>query len=285
MAPRALAFLAVLLAAPVALGQGLSAPGAEDVSRARSLAMGGAYRAVATSNDAIYLNPAGVALGQKYALDGNFALNPETDLRHWSVSVVDSKTTTLAAGLSYTSLRGHGAEGATKGSVTHLALGLPMADVGAIGFSAKYLSFDRPDPTNAITGDVGLLVRLAGRLSAAAVAYNVVDVASTEAPFGAGFGLSYGDDLSFRLAADLALDLSREDDTPATVHAGGEYLLAGVLPVRVGFRRDLDRDVNHVSGGFGFVSPTFGADVAYVQSLDPDLPTDRIFSVTLQFFL
>jgi hypothetical protein len=285
MAHRAIAFLALLLAAPTALGQGLPTPGAEDVSRARSLAMGGAFRAVATSNDAIYLNPAGVAVGQRYALDGNYALNPATDLRHWSVSVVDSKTSLLAAGLSFASLRGTGAEGEVKGSVTHLALGLPMADVGAIGFSGKYLRFDRPDATNAITADLGLLLRLAGRLSAAAVAYNVIDVASTEAPFGAGFGLSYGDDLSFRLAADVALDLSRGDETPATVHAGGEYLLAGVLPVRAGFRRDLDGNVNHLSGGLGFVSPTFGVDAAYVQSLDSEFPTDRTFSFTLQLFL
>lgn len=276
---------AVLLSGPAAAVEELPTPGASDLSRARALSLGNAFRAVATSNDALFLNPAGMAAGRKYAVDGSFTLSPATDLRLWSFSVVDSKTSPIAAGAAYSLLRGDGLEGEVKGSVAHLGLAVPLAGFGSLGFGGKYLSFDRPDPTHAITADVGLLVRLAGQLSAGAVATNVIDVKSDEAPFGAGFGLAYGDDVSFRLAGDVAFDLSREDSSPATVHAGGEYFVAGGLPLRVGFRRDVEASRNHVSGGLGFVTPTFGADVAYVQGLDPDLPSDRTFSFTLGLFL
>lgn len=273
------------LAAPPAAARELPTPGAGDVSRARALAMGGAFRAVATSNDAIFSNLAGMAIGRRYALDGNFTLNPASDLRQWSASVVDSKTSAIAAGAAYTSIRGEGFEGDARGSMVNLGIAVPLAAFGALGFGGKYLSFSSPDPTHAITADVGLLIRLAGRLTAGAIAYNVIDIDSTEAPFGAGFGLSYGDDASLRLATDVALDLSRKDATPATLHAGGEYFVAGGLPLRLGFRRDVESSKNHVSGGLGFVAPTFGIDLAYVQGLDPEVPSDRTFSFTLGLFL
>lgn len=282
-------FVAVLIlaASPAAAREGRQppTPGAGDVSRARALALGGAFRAVATSNEAIFLNPAGMAITHRYALDGNFTLDPATELRQWSFSVVDSKTSAIAAGAAYSRIRGEGLEGDARGSMVNLGIAVPFGGFGALGFGGKYLSFESPDSTNAITADVGLLVRLAGRLTAGAVAYNVIDIASTEAPFGLGLGLAYGDDVSFRLAADVVLDLSREDTTPTTLHAGGEYFVAGGLPLRLGFRRDTESSTNHVSGGLGFIAPIFGIDLAYVQGLDPDLPSDRTFSVTLGLFL
>jgi hypothetical protein len=247
--------------------------------------MGNAFRAVATSNEAIFYNLAGMAVARRYALDGSYALNPASDLRRLSFSVVDSKTSPIAAGAAYTNLRGEGLEGRVKGSVANVGIAVPLGGFGALGFGGKYLSFDRPDPTSAVTMDAGLLVRLAGSLSAGVAAYNLIDVGSAEAPFGAGAGLSYGDDTSWRVAGDVALDLSRQDRTPATLAVGGEYLVAGAVPLRVGFHRDVAGSLNHVSGGIGFVGPTYGADFAYVQGLDPDVPSDRTFSFTLELFL
>lgn len=281
----AVLLLAVLVAAPAGAVEELPTPGAPDLSRARALALGNAFRAVATSNDAIFLNPAGMAVGQRYAVDGSFTLSPAVDGKLWSFSVVDSKTSAIAAGAAYSVLRGDGLEGPVKGSVANLGIAVPLAGIGSLGFGGKYLKFDRPDPSNAVTLDVGLLLRLAGQLSAAAVAYNVIDVRSDEAPFGAGFGLSYGDDVTFRLAGDVTLDLSRDESTPATVHAGAEYFVAGGLPLRIGFRRDVEASENHVSGGLGLVSPGFGVDLAYVQGVEADRSSDRTFSVTLGLYL
>jgi hypothetical protein len=285
MVLRALALLAVLAAATTAAAAEPPTPRAGDVSRARAEAMGNAFRAVSTSNEALFFNLAGMAMARRYALDGAYALNPGSDLRQLSFSVVDSKTSPIAAGAAYTNLRGDGLDGRVKGSIANLGIAVPLGGFGALGFGGKYLSFDRPDPTTAVTADVGLLVRLAGSLTAGAAAYNVIDVGSAEAPFGAGAGLSYGDDTSWRLAGDVALDLSRKDRTPATLAVGGEYLVAGAVPLRVGFHRDVDASRTHVSAGLGFVTPTFGADFAFVQGLDPDVPSDRTFSFTLELFL
>jgi len=284
----ALAAIAVAPIRPAAAADlpGLPTPSAQDLSGTRAMAMGNAFRAVGTSNEAIYLNPAGMALGTKYEIDLAYAFGRGDDLSRFNGSIVDSKTTRLATGLAYTRLTGDGVQGELSGSIVNLAFGLPLAERVALGFGMKYLGFSDPDRTNAVTGDVGLLVRPADWLSLGAVAYNVIDVNSREAPFRVGGGVAIGTDTSFRLAFDTVADFTSDPDRAAlSFHAGGEYLFDGMMAIRAGFmRRDLD-DRNFASAGLGFVSGAAAIEAAYVQSLEADEGPDRTFSFTLKFFL
>lgn len=285
---RTLLFFGALLAASHSLAkpavQSLPAPTAQDLSGTRAMAMGDAFRAVASSNEAIYFNLAGMAQAPKYELDLAYAFGSGNDLSRFNGSIVDAKTTTFATGLAYTRLSGEGIDGEASGSVVNLGFGVPLSERVAFGFGFKYLSFARPDRTSAITGDVGLLIQPLDFITLGASVYNVIDVASREAPLQAGLGVAFGSDSSFRVAADAVMDFSFADEVRPSYHAGAEYLFDGLV-LRAGFKRLDFEDRNYVSAGLGFVTTQAGLEAAYVQNLESKEGADRAFSFTLKFFL
>ncbi len=273
-----LAFAATALLPAAAAAQ--VPPNAQDLSSTRALAMGDAFRAVASSNEAIYFNLAGMALAPRYELDLAYGFNNGTDLDLYNGSIVDAKSTTLATGLAYSRLVADGLDG----HVANLGFALPIGNRAAVGFGLKYLNFSSPEDTNAITGDVGLLLKPIDLLSVGLAAYNLIDVSSVEAPRRAAIGVALGSDTTFRLASDVTFDFTG-DETGLTYHAGGEYLLVGAFPLRAGFKRLAETDRNYVSGGIGFIAPEAGLEVAYVQNIGEGQGEDRTFSFTLKFFL
>lgn len=274
----------VLLAPGAVLARELPTPNAQQVlSGSRALGMGNAFRAVATTNEALYFNLAGLSQTSRYELDLQYGFDNGRDLQAYNGSIVDA-TTQVATGLAYTRLLSDGTGGEQSGGVVNLGFGIPIGEAVSIGIGAKYLGFSKPEDTNAITGDAGLLIRPTGWLSIGAAYYNFVNVFSREAPRSAGVGVAFGDDTWFRLAGDAAFDFSGEG-TDVSYHAGGEYLLGGAFPVRAGFQRFADQDRNYVTAGLGFVSPRIGLDAAYLQNLEADESGDRLFSFTLKVFL
>src|SRR5579883_2151648 len=72
-----------------------------DVTGARAIGMGEAMRSIATGNEAIIYNPAGMALVRQYVVEADYGFRVETLGHQLHVSVVDSVTSKLAAGLYY----------------------------------------------------------------------------------------------------------------------------------------------------------------------------------------
>jgi len=276
--------VACLLAAPAFATPSLLAPNAQDLSGTRAMAMGDAFRAVASSNEAIYFNLAGMAQARKYEMDLAYAFDRGNDLSRFNGSIVDSKTTTFGTGLAYTRLTGSGIDGEASGSIVNLGFGVPLGERTAFGFGFKYLGFSEPERTQAVTGDVGLLVRPLDLLTLGAAAYNVIDVHSPEAPLRAGVGVAVGSDTTFRVAFDTVFDLSRADETSTSYHAGAEYLFEGLV-LRAGFKHLADEGHSYASGGVGFVAPEGGLEAAYVQGLQGGHGADRTFSFSLKIFL
>jgi hypothetical protein len=167
---------------------------AQDFVGARALSLGESYRAIATGNDAIYFNPAGLPLLKRYALEAHYLMDLVDESHQGDVSVVDSKTNALAVGLAYTF---QGSELTRRQTLQHtatLAVAYPlfeqMFSVGA-GFKYKNVSDAiAGNYLNAISADLGLLAQIPGGLSLAAVGYNLVplrSVESTHVPVSAGF--------------------------------------------------------------------------------------------------
>lgn len=165
---------------------------AQDFVGARSLALGEAYRATATGNDAIYFNPAGLVVIPRYSPEIHYQLDLEADEQHQvDASVVDSKTSSLAAGLGYTF---DGREFTKRASLQHkatLALAYPVFDkLLAVGAGLKYVNVSDAvlgNYLNALSADVGVLSRLPGGVSLAAVGYNLIPIQSARAPLSAAF--------------------------------------------------------------------------------------------------
>jgi hypothetical protein len=167
---------------------------AQDFVGARALSLGESYRAIATGNDAIYFNPAGLPLLKRYALEAHYLMDLVDESHQGDVSVVDSKTNPLAVGLAYTF---QGSELTRRQTLQHtatLAVAYPLFDrLFSVGAGFKYKNVSDAiagNYLNAISADLGLLTLIPGGLSFGAVGYNLVPirtVASTHVPISAGF--------------------------------------------------------------------------------------------------
>jgi hypothetical protein len=294
---------------------------AQDFVGVRALSLGEAYRSIATGNDAIYFNPAGLPELKRYAVELHYQLSLVSEQHQLDASLVDSKTSPIAVGLAYTF---EGAEFSKRATLQHratLALGYRIFDqLLSVGAGFKYINVSDAiagNYLNALSADVGVLSRLPGGLSVAAVGYNLVPIQSAHVPISAGFsgtldlgplsGLIFGGGPRMGQVANaggMSTDALGELNGPlqdltvsfdwwvdfATLYGpqsrlstGVEYLIAAMVPLRAGYLWDqLDND-HMVSVGAGFLSPLFGIDVGYRQSV---VRLDRgTFAVALKFFL
>ncbi|HLV61007.1 MAG TPA: hypothetical protein VKY51_06340 [Fredinandcohnia sp.] len=279
-----LVFVAAVASASPALG--FAPPQMGDLFGTRSLGMGNAFRAVGTSNEALYFNPAGVVVTRRYQVDGHYGFSPGDRMTLWNASIVDSKTANVGVGIGYSHLSGMGGPLETSGSLVHFGLGVPLSSRVAMGVNFKYLGFSRPEDTNSVTADAGLIVRPLPILSLGVVGYNLIDVASDLAPMRVGGGISVGNDTLLRLSFDAVFALEEGDPLGTTYHAGAEYFFDGVLPIRIGAERREGEDRNFLTAGIGLVSPMAALEAGFAQGVGGGGRSDeRIFSFALKLFL
>ena len=184
----------------------------------RPMGMGEAQRATATGASGPLMNPAGMSLVRQYVIEGMYGIKVETVGHHANLSVVDSITARVAAGLFYsfiyeTPKLGFNWAGGTIGSeqitrtghAAGLSLSLPIGDHFILGATAKYLHIDTTAPlpmgtvpdhltldsVNGVTFDIGMIVRLGEKFNVALVGYNLWDHGSRESPLSLGIGLAY----------------------------------------------------------------------------------------------
>ena len=167
---------------------------AQDFVGARALSLGESYRAIATGNDALYFNPAGLTLLKRYSVEGQYLLSLADERHVGDISVVDSKTNALAVGLAYTFLGAELTKRQTIGHTATLGMAYPIFDkLLSVGVGLKYKSVTDAiagNYLNAVTADVGAISQIPGGISLAAVGYNLVPIrtgASSYVPVSAGF--------------------------------------------------------------------------------------------------
>jgi len=184
----------------------------------RPMGMGEAQRATATGASGPLLNPAGMSLVRQYVIEGMYGIKIETVGHHANLSVVDSITARVAAGLFYsfiyeTPKLGFNWAGGKidseqitrTGHAAGLSLSLPLGDRFILGATAKYLHIDTTAPlpmgtvpdhltldsVNGVTFDVGMIIKLGERFNVGLIGYNLWDHGSRESPLSLGVGLSY----------------------------------------------------------------------------------------------
>src|SRR5262245_41562099 len=229
--PRRLsvAFAVTLLAAST------TARAQQDLVGARALGMGEAMRAIATGGQGPLLNPAAMSLIKQYVVEGMYGFRVE-DLGHnVTVSIVDSITSCVAAGLFYSFVYAEPKVGfnwaggqVTNASLTRtghaagLSLSLALGDRFMIGLTTKYLHFDTTAPlpagtspssltmdkVNGVTWDLSLLVRAGDKFNITAIAYNLWDHGSRESPLSLGIGLAYVPMPVFSITFDTVVNFS-----------------------------------------------------------------------------
>ncbi len=277
------------LASPAAAGVG------EEFAGVRSAAMGGAHRGLGTSNDTLYLNPAGMSLASRYAVELDYRFSNFDELYRLAATVVDSKSGPVAGGLGYTYVWGdeNGLDPALHRVV--LALSYPITPAVAVGVSSRHIrgslvtGLDREE-ISLYSGDLALSLRPAQGVGLAVSAHNLVKTDLPElTPLTFGAGLAY-DASPLAVACDVAVNAEDASERKVSYHVGGEYFLRGEFPLRAGYRRapfirknGNEANEDQLTGGLGWITPGGALGITYEHSLT----RARNWSVTagLGFFL
>lgn len=263
----------------------------EDMVSTRALSMGEALRAAGTGAAAAYLNPAGMPSVTQYVVEAEYQTRPNDSTHMVGVSIVDSLTSPLAAGVYYSFITSEpliaGESFDTSAHEVGLALAYPLGDFLSIGVTPlKYLSMDGVtvggDDVDAsqFSLDAGAVVRIAG-LSLGAAGVNLVNdppLVRRQLGLGAGYGL--GDFLL--LEFDARLDFDRREDVSPRYGGGGELFLGGALALRGGAVHEAKEDATFVTGGVGYVTGAAALEAGVRQQVDAG--SETLISFALRIF-
>lgn len=234
------AIVAVLAAATPARAQ-------NDFVGTRAMGMGEAQRATATGASGPLLNPAGMSLVRQYVIEAMYGVKIESVGHHANVSVVDSITSRLAAGLFYsfiyeTPRLGFNWAGGKvdseqitrTGHAAGLSLSLPLGDHFILGATAKYLHISTTAPlpmgtvpdhltldsVNGVTFDIGMILKLGDRFNVGVIGYNLWDHGSRESPLSLGIGLAYIPVPSLSINFDTVINFTGYQDYKVDMMTG-----------------------------------------------------------------
>jgi len=237
----------------------------------------------------VLLNPAGMTLTQAFQINGMYQWRASDSASMLNVSVIDSVTTRLAAGLFYSFTRGTPSRTLALGPgqtfdlnetvTTHevgLAMSYPIAKIIHLGVTNKYarVGIEQPDgtpdpfkdsDTQGYTMDVGAVLTLIASLNIAITGQNLVGIHPRYYPRLLGLGVSYAFGTTFLAEFDAVMNFSTADSVKASYHGGGELFLGSSYALRAGVMHDTYREATYVTGGLGLVSSKVGLDAALRQ--------------------
>lgn len=259
------ALVGLMLCAPALAHAAEPLPrGLFDLIGPRGLAMGGAVLALGTSNDAIFVNPAGIAQVQRYSTSVQGLYDFNGGHESFGSILSDSSASSLAAGLAYDRVWEGPAHHQRAANTYHLALAYNLSSLIVLGATAKVIHYAGNGLLDArVTPDVGVLVR-ATPVNLAFVAYNLVDIHEPDAPRQYAVAVSVAMLYGFNAEADVFFDTSTHDQTTLKAQAGVEYQVMPELVLRAGYTEDRIRDQRSASGGVGvLISQSLFIDVGY----------------------
>lgn len=232
-----------------------------DVMTTKDLGMGGAYRTLTVGPEAVYGNPAVMALVPQYQYELDAAADFSAPFGFASLAIVDS-TTPFAGGVAtqYVSL---GTKDDRKdGSLNVLALAFPLWKDFSLGVSGRYFLLSGGRDANAITVDTGLALRLFDLLVVSAAGHNLIDVSSPYLPryFSLSAALTLGPLIA---SADVIRDSNVNFLSPTSWATGAELKLFSQLPIRAGYSQDGTQTWRRLSVGTGFEADGVAIDLAY----------------------
>ena len=268
----------------------------------RPLGMGGAHRAIVTGNDAIMRNPAGMSLFRRYSFEAQYLVKPDwmteggTEEHIFNASVVDNQIAPFATGLSYTRVeRGDD----KKGNRYDIAFSYNISQNLMLGTNVKYINFGldkKNDAVDAVTVDVGMLLRFDFGLYIGVVGYNLTNTADyLEHPISMAAAFMYSPFNSLELSFDWFTNFQKpvdpqdpigEKETAYSYHFGAEYLLLGQFLIRAGYVIDqacpIDNE-QYWAAGAGYISKTVAIDFGYQGSVKNNW--NNTFGVVIRLFM
>ncbi len=259
------------------------APFPGTIGMPRSLALGTSDAAIATSNDALVSNPAGLAQAQRYHMEVDGAVDSRFPAQGVMASIVDSKSTPVASGILFSRWGSGQPEGRAEGWLLGFAYAYP---VGAffVGGETKYLRFHTQDGlVQKAAQDIGLLARR-GSLSYAAVVQNIsFSALGPLFPLTTTAALAWGSDADWHLALDYKADLSDTSHIKHKFDGGIEYLVDQAFALRVGGTYDPTNKLAYFSAGIGILAEIGGVHLAFRRRIEGGL--DQVLEAGFTLYL
>lgn len=242
--------------------------------------MGGAFRAMGGGTEVIDGNPAAMTVYRRYLIELSGAWDPRNPFGFGSLSVMDSASNPIAAGLNYQLVSVGSGDDHRVAHINTAAFGLPFGQLLHVGLSTRHILMTGTRTANALTGDAGVLLNFGG-LTFTVSGHNLIDIYNEDFPRYFAGGAAFMTPV-FNIAADVKADFNGE--SPAfSFHGGAEYLLFNALPIRGGYTHDLIRNARVVTGGLGIFVENGTIDFGYQHELGGSY--SRLLAVTLRMQL
>ncbi len=250
----------------------------------RAVGLAGALRASPSGTSGIYLNPAVLAMTPIYHFELMYQYTGQEQMHSAGVSVVDSITSFIAAGLSfnYGGIRQtHSEHDAFDG---RLALSGRLGERFFIGAAGRYIHVDSNTSMDAwgpggvaalpasgsqqadgFTFDVGAALRAGEFFTLGVVGYNLTNTGSIYAPIKLGGGGSvYLLDMLLVEVNGVA-DFTSHDASAWEIRMGTELFIAKRVGLRAGYYYDIYYDIHSICAGLGYVDTRFSLDFGFMQ--------------------
>ncbi len=264
----------------------------------RLLGVAEAQRALVVGNDAIYVNPAGLALAQIYSVEVGYLDDLLGSDRRINASVVDGQSGPVAGGFAYTYVKRapDAAEGSTarlEGHRTEMVMATRIGQTAAIGLTGRYVTFERrageedlPDEDfKSFQIDAGFQWQIWQGFSVGVAGYNLTKSEDKEFPRRWGAGIGYRSEW-FSLESDVRYSSAK---SKPDYSLGGEVVVANFVALRAGGTYNEGADTWSVSGGAGIIIDRLSIDIGYRQRLKGEDLTDygdeRILGVGLRLLM
>lgn len=245
---------------------------------ARSVAMGGAHRGLGTSNETLILNPAGMALGKRYSIDALYGYGRGDHINHGNLSAVDSKSSPVAAGVSYTRDWGNPSGSDASFNRVYFGLAYALGPMFATGFNVQTVrgSFQEHGARHDVSlynATAGLSVAL-GQALGLGVAYQ--NIIGTDSPRLMPPNLAAGASLRTSratLTADMRFEMRQKSPQHTSYGAGAEVFVHQAFALRGGYRRGgtdpsfVGPAGHFVTGGVAAISQSGGLQLSFEHLL------------------
>jgi hypothetical protein len=279
--------LALLLAAGAAAAdnrvQDPGAPWPTTVDMPRATSMGGAHAAIATGNDALTVNPAGLSQSRRYHFELDGVYDSRYPAQAVMASLVDSASGPLASGLLWSRWASGQPSGRGEGWSLGLGYSGPVGPSLFLGGETKFLRYHTPDGlVQKWAQDVGLLSRR-GNFSWAAVVKNLSTEKIPLFPLTAVAAVAWGTDSDWHLAFDYRADLSDSSNVKSKFAGGAELLVGDALALRGGATWDATARQWWISAGVGLLTEKGGIQVVWRRRVEG--PYDQLFEGGLTIYL
>lgn len=267
----------------------------EEIETPRLTATNGATRALSSSTEALFSNPANMSASRVYHLNALAQIWPESRRQSYGVAAVDSvgSSARVAGGIGAT-YNTQDSDGINrKWTDVRFALSYPFSEHFYLGVGGRYLRLKQngegplgsSSASSGLSGDyivngfgldAAATIKPTDGLALSVVGSNLNNPGSSFQPTSFGGGIGFGKEL-FSLEGDVLADFTTWDRTTLRAMAGGEFLAGDHFPLRAGYRYDDGAKSHSLSAGLGYVDAQFGAEVALRRVISGESATAIVF--------